>query len=243
MCSNCGMTLLRKETVDQETQYLVYGFIYEAEKLLELDTIPSLIIELCLSFFYLSIVDAIFSIHNEQITQLSQDKKTITQIQFNRIHCSFGLNQVPSINNKSKYEWDISIINMDISNRNHRDIFIGISSLTKSNNKQKLLGYNYLYNIRTVTSGAMSCAAYHVEGKRSINRKFESRWHGKIYKAGDKVTVCLDLERKPLSFKLNEIDHGVAFDDIKVGPNIKYRLIVRLYEMDHSVKIERFRKL
>ena len=237
------MSLLRKETVDQETQYLVYGFIHEAEKLLKLDTIPSLIIELCLSFSYLSIVDEIFSIYNPDITQLSQDKKTITQIQFNRIHCSFGLNQIPSINNKSKYEWDIIIINMDIPNRNFRDIFIGITSLTESNDKKKLFGYNYLYNISTATSGVMSCASSYIEGKRRVNRKNKSRWYGKIYKAGDKVTVCLDLKKKQLSFKLNEIDHGVAFDDIKVGPNIKYRLIVRLCEVDHSVKIDGLRKL
>ena len=231
------MSLL-KESVDRETQYLVYGFIHETEKLYKLDNIPNIIIELCVAFFHY--IDEIFSIYNPQSIQLSEDKKTITQIEFNRDDCNFGINQITSADNECKYEWDLNIIKMDFNSRMQRVIYIGISSLTQMNQSKKLSGYNYLYQNWTTMTGGTSSTVSWIERKRKWNLNEQ---YGEMYETGDKVTICLDFEKKQLSFKLNDIDQGVAFDDIKVGPNIKYRLIVKLCDVGSSVSIDGFRKL
>eukprot|EP01084_Bolivina_argentea_P117131 208069_1 len=233
------MSLVKRQTVDQDTKYLVYGWIHETEKLLQLkNNISNLIIELCVSFFHLSIVNERFSIYDPEYVNVSEDKKTVTQISFNNTYCSFGINQIPTINNRSKYEWDIDIKHMDTRTIiSSRMIFIGISSLSHMNTKRRLSGYNYVYQIFTSMTGGCTFA------RSFLDRKTKTKSYGKIYETGDKVTICLDLEKKELSFKLNGDDQGVAFDDIKVGPEIKYRLIVKLWDLEQSVKIDKFRKL
>eukprot|EP01084_Bolivina_argentea_P129882 229355_1 len=59
-----------------------------------------------------------------------------------------------------------------------------------------------------------------------INYDNNGKEYGEKYSKGDVITVCLDLNKKCISFKKNDKDFGVAFDDICVT---EYRLAVSMY--------------
>ena len=55
--------------------------------------------------------------------------------------------------------------------------------------------------------------------------------------------IHLDLRRGEIRFCINDIDHGVAFTNIKQNGNIKYRVFVKLYWTDAKAKIIQFRRM
>ena len=80
----------------------------------------------------------------------------------------------------------------------------------------------------------------------SKKRKDIFSWWGRYGKAsmsGDCISIYLNLDTKELGFKINGEDQGVAFEDIKNGADIKYRLVVWVQSRRDCVEIVDFREL
>eukprot|EP00466_Bigelowiella_natans_P007650 jgi/Bigna1/131668/aug1.15_g6376 len=76
---------------------------------------------------------------------------------------------------------------------------------------------NYSNLERMMTdSGNGSCFAYLATGRLSEEKKYGETW-----KTGDVITVCLDLDKRRLSFKMNDKDLGVSHENLPKG---SYRL-------------------
>jgi len=46
--------------------------------------------------------------------------------------------------------------------------------------------------------------------------------YGKLWSAGDVIGTLLDLDKREISFFRNEESLGVAFKNVKIGPNMAY---------------------
>ena len=127
------------------------------------------------------------------------------------------------IKNKMKAKWDISIKQGD-------NIGVGICNVTgglKTNKNKKLLtksfttdmmGYGYMGNNGATQKGG------------------KVKKYGEKFKAGDKVSIILDMNAKSLSFLLNGEDQGIAFKNIPSGD---YRLAASLCEKMQKITLSK----
>ena len=63
-----------------------------------------------------------------------------------------------------------------------------------------------------------------------------------IQLSGDTVSIYLDLIKKELKYFINDIDQGIAFNDIPNDKNINYRLAISIYSKGDIVEIINFTK-
>ena len=77
---------------------------------------------------------------------------------------------------------------------------------------------------------------YILQGMQKYSRSWK-RYGASFMK--DKVSINLDLKKKEIRFLVNDQDQGIAYQNIKTGEDIKYRLVVSLYAYA-SVTIDNF---
>ena len=115
---------------------------------------------------------------------------------------SFLINKI----NEGKYEWEFKIINID-NNDDYAELDIGI---WKTRFKKKIT--NSWFN-----SGAN---AYVFSFNQGIlwDKKEQLNWkkYGIKVKSGYTINMILDIDKRTLSFNINDKDYGVAFDNIEV---------------------------
>ena len=58
-------------------------------------------------------------------------------------------------------------------------------------------------------------------------------FHGKGFDVNDVIEMIIDQKRKDIRFKVNDIDQGIAFDNIEFA-NVKYKMAV--YNRDRNMK-------
>ena len=56
------------------------------------------------------------------------------------------------------------------------------------------------------------------------------------------MSIHLDLIKKELKYFINNIDQGIAFNDIPNDKNINYRLAISMYAEGDAVEIINFTK-
>ena len=61
--------------------------------------------------------------------------------------------------------------------------------------------------------------------------------YGRKYMNRDKVSVLLDLKQRIIRFFINDENQGIAYENIQIGNNIRYRMFVSLFFADNSVSI------
>eukprot|EP01083_Nonionella_stella_P099680 280260_1 len=61
--------------------------------------------------------------------------------------------------------------------------------------------------------------------------------YGTPFYANDTVTMVLDLSQKILSFEVNNKLQGIAFDDIVIGDDIQYKVVVCAWAHGDSISI------
>eukprot|EP01084_Bolivina_argentea_P299262 515825_1 len=220
------LTMLSK--IDKRTKYTVCGWIRNNEKLLKLNHIPSLISCICILYFR---DDEIFVTTGTKV-KLSNNKKCIEKIanEYSYSNCSYGLIEISS-NDNIKCQWDLKI-NKKKTHPHYPSggfIIMGINSSKQANPDKdcRIIDANYY----VCSSGV------------GLN-EYQSRiWYpyGKMWVENDKVSLCLDLKSKQIRFLTNDNDQGVAFNNIKTGNDIKYRLCVSLYAQS-IVEIVNFTK-
>lgn len=127
----------------KQTELMVYGWIREAEKKLNIGYVPTDIKRICAAF---AILNDAFDYIGEELT-ISLDGKSVTKTEDDSDYTEcYGYYGISPHDDKCKYKWDILIKNL---NSRHDPIIIGISSYLQ----QEEDGLEYYYNCETQKDG------------------------------------------------------------------------------------------
>ena len=127
------------------------------------------------------------------------------------------------IKNKMKVRWDITIKQGD-------NIGVGICNTSgglKTNKNKKLLTQSF-------TNDMMGYGYMGNDGGTQRSGRYKK--YGEKFKAGDKVSIILDMNAKSLSFVLNGDDQGVAFKNLPSGD---YRLAASFFEKMQKITLNK----
>ena len=214
--------------VDNRTKYSVYGWIRKAEKDLNLCHIPLMISNTVILYFQNR--DTFGKIQKNIIKSKDDTRINLAKIgKFAEWYGGVGSIQIDS-NNPCKYQWDLNVYTS--SGR----CVIGITSLNNLND-----------NICTGIWNEKGIHYLHC-GRATVWRKESESdygcWveYGTSFEKG-KVSIHLDLKKKEIRYSLNDKDDGIAYENIKTGKDVKYRLTVSLAEIHDFVEIENFMTL
>ena len=159
--------------------------------------------------------DEIFDVIGKGI-KLSENKKIITKMDNIRGQNNYGIVKIESASNLI-YQWELRFINFD------HGILFGITS----NQTVKSFGDHHY--------------AFTNLGKKT---KTNDRWksYGETVRAGDIVSIHLDLNKDQIKLAINGKDQGIAYDNIDRSQVIKYQLFVCLRSKNDCVEILNFSK-
>eukprot|EP01084_Bolivina_argentea_P259110 437096_1 len=206
---------------DQRTIDLVTGYINEihCDTNIEVDlfrSIPKLILRLCIGFH--GFMDYFTSVSKR--IMLSKDQLAITKIG-SLCDVVYG-NAVIASNQNRSYKWVIKI-NRAIS------LLCGITSYWN------FFGSEYFWE----TSHPMYL--YNGTGSKKSMGDWDPRY-GQQFGTGDIIAIDLDLEKGHIRFSVNNIDQGIAYDNVIKNDNIQYKLLVCLTFTEDSIELIQFQQ-
>ena len=215
------MAFKQLKRIDDRTKLSVHGWIREHEKMLKIKHIPSMINAVCILYIR---DDEIFAIVGKGGIKVSENKKRITKI------CNegwdqnaYGIFEVPS-HIDGIYEWKLKIIKSNRYENNGSGIRIGIASKVVPNG----IYYGKFYQF--MNGGWRD----HINRRGSVS--------GGKFRQGDELTMHLDLREARLRLIVNGEKRSFIPEDIYKSKDIKYRLIVSLFDIGHCVEIVDFSK-
>eukprot|EP01084_Bolivina_argentea_P087304 157682_1 len=217
--------------IDNKTKYSVYGWIREAEHMHNFQHIPMMISNICVLYYR---EDEIFNTSSKAV-KISDDKKSVTKIPRliifdNWSNNSYGIIEIPS-NSSIKCQWDLKIIQSNID-PNENGFVVGISSIEVPDQDfeaQNGSHYGYLHDGKIFDTS--------VKESRGINWKQYGTFEGTI----DTISIHLNMLKAEIKFVVNDIDQGIAYENIERSKDIKYKLFVSIFEAD-SIEIVNFTK-
>ena len=133
---------------------------------------------------------------------------------------NYGIIEIESTSN-CIYKWDLRVI----KRKDNLGVAIGIGSKQCPNIYQNNSGGSYYYFCdRYIRSSDM-------DGACAFGQEWEE---------GNILTFNLDLKHAQISLARNGKDQRIAFRNITKSKDVKYRLFLWLYSIDHSVEILHF---
>eukprot|EP01084_Bolivina_argentea_P285066 488757_1 len=240
------------KSIDQRTKQIVFGYMRRHEHLLISDitphisnTIPPLVVYCCLIYYWLNeyfdtnlfVTNPIGITRTRNNPTIAPDNKmTIQHLSYGMATC-WGYQTISSMEN-CKYRW-----NLKINNHNYtRSLLIGITEndvlhgsifyhkFHRNTYKQRQY-IHYIYN--SYTGFKKSHKPWTIS-----NRKWYWQPYGTKFGAGDIIGIELDLQKRTLSFFVNGISQGIAFDNIETVDDIQYKLVVNMQTDDNITLIE-----
>ena len=201
---------------------IVYGWIREAEKELQLTHIPRMISSICILYYH---EDEIFGSVSKE-TKISKDGKCITKINKTWFNINYGINKIES-SADNRYRWDFSLKKLG----GHM-LFIGITSSEEMETE------------RYICDGDGRNSSYILWAYGRIWDPVNKKWNFpkdafKFYE-GDKISMILDLSKSTLAVTINDKFTTIAYDDIRKADTIQYRMFVSIYHKDDCVEILNF---
>ena len=168
--------------IDDRTKNTVNGWIRECEQSLQLRNIPRIISAICILYFRM---DEIFALFSDKEMRLSENKKCITKINNSYWqYCCYGVNEILSTN-QGVYEWYLKI------NKPSGSASVGISAKDSFNN-------NFVNDRADYGEEQTYC--------------YEDWKYGNPFQSGDEISIYLDLDNNQLKFSINNLDQGIAFN-------------------------------
>ena len=212
--------------IDSKTKDTINGYLRRLQSLLPLNTIyhtntPALISCWCLLYFHVN-----ESFDKEKVDEyctLSGDNKIVTKVKKNLFesNATFLTNIVES----GVHKWTFKLV------RVYRlALVIGVWKDKKWNK----YGKNSLIldgSSRHRAYGYMVTHKLLIPGEDS-NRILE--WAEHKCKSGDILEMCLDLHRRELSYSVNDMSLGIAYQDIE---QTSYRAAVSLWDRGDCVEL------
>ena len=223
--------------IDRDADYIISGYIREYQACIETSyplfkIIPNIIISACKLY---SRQNDYFEIIGNNTTD-SENYKYITKTAKGWHNTSYGSNIIPSTSRIICKWW----LKIGHTNENTFYAHIGLSAADEKKLKNPINCSNFAlrdglcyafwncapaelsYKHRTFISGEFSS-----EGKR----------YGKTIKNDDIFCIELNLDDGLLRFYINDVDQGVAFDNVEIDEDVQYRLAVSMCHADNTVEI------
>ncbi len=203
------------------TDILVSGYVHQIMDELKL-SIPNEIIGLVFSFWFIDVCDtwsksfscSLFDIDDDEILKVNKSKDHNYGAVW--LLSAFGNQSVE----KGTFEWKIKFINRI------QWICIGIINDDKESIEKDVTNNNYGMSYKRG-----GCFLLNVNG---TFYRFNTSSYCPVFHDKDTiVTMILDMDKRTLSYKINDKDYGVAWDAVKYK---KYRLVVTL--RDNGDEIE-----
>ena len=204
---------------DQRTQYLIFGFVRESQKLLPSDNPFSIITDLIIytiMAFYANVERFKYASDDWKLTN---DGLCATKIHDTNGRTCYG-SKIISSESKQIHEWTIKIIHAEAKN-----IVIGIDEA--SHTWQGALFY--------LEGSTKSCCIYGYSGKKTDQKYHWKQYNQGKFGTGVTVLMILDMAKKTLSFGINGKSPTKAFD--VEASNIGYCLAVSLWSKGGSMEI------
>ena len=217
------------KNIDTFTRHTVNGYLRKIQLSLPseniyYDSIPSIVLYLCLLYFY--IPECFDSNNCHQQYALSDDKKIAKR----KKDCNWGLIYLTKVVSEGIHRWKFKI---NIGNTLNTTMTIGVCKIHEPLDTTDLLFASQYYGKAyawKVESGLLT-KGDDDEQRQYTNRKIQD---------GDIVEMKLDLNKWKLEFNCNSVDYGVAFKDIQ---QTSYRAALSFYDEDHSIEILEYRNL
>ena len=230
MSAVVGKLALRKlKNVDNYNKYVIFGFV---RRLVNLDKNIPILINYVILLYSPLIVEKFLVIGN--FTNYFHLRRSI--IKFKKDgweNTSFGSITIPSTQSYV-CKWCIHI------NRGN-DLMIGITSFNE--NEKKMKNKKYLQPGESLwdQNGASYCF-WSQNCKYQLNKNGEEIWpeYGKSFGENDIICIELHLGKKQVLFSKNKQRFGIAYRNIKVGDDIKYKLGISMFGVGSSVTIKSF---
>ena len=222
----------RLAKINDKTKYAVHGWLRKNQQLLQLPNIPNMITAIAVLFYA---QHEIFEFYDRTNIELSRNKNSITALAHGIGQFAFGINTISSTA-ACKCKWDLNII--------HHDgiiLDIGICSISESDMESAVKSGR-------PGLGIFRCVYYAFDGAYKLwkNESDEGikleyfRGNLPALTSGDKLSINLDLIERELRFIVNGEDKGVGFKGIQHGKDIKYKLVVKLWQKGSVVEIDHF---
>ena len=216
--------------VTNKSHLIVFGYIHEHQQKTMDIVIPSPIYFLCLMYYYIH--DSFDpDKHSSHITITGDHNETIISepsAPSYAICCAYGNHWMESMSNKLiKYKIKINAIEhwMD---RESLYSLIGISSIDTCLDEAFDVGDNIFY---ALDSDGYKCWLDPEDGA-TAGKEYTGAWN-----KGDMITMELNFLKRTVSFYVNGEYKGIAFDDIKVGDKMKYKLAIACAKSGESYSI------
>lgn len=231
----------RLKHIDNLTKYTINGWIRNIATIYNFN-IPNIISVLCILYYYcdeiwefcqsyirdlLFITNILTHTDNCQYYKISKNKKYAQMLQCSEHHL-YGINQVFAHDiTKWKYNWDIKVCKMSQFKAKYityaHSICIGLKSER----------HYFLYS-----SYGTKIYTDNLDLYLDANSSVEKTYGAKFY-ANDIISINLNLQTRQLSFALNKIDQGVAYNihsfDIKY-----FQLFIKIFGCNTSLRIMNF---
>ena len=217
--------------VSQRTQNLMSGYVREIEKELSL-TIPDLITVICIFYYYHF---ERFTTHGVNIELNKQQtiatKKQGSKFDTRTVYGAIGIDLHCKAN---KYVWTFKILSLPSSGEWSDAIYIGIDNSNKS-----FIEDDFIVPEESTTSLMYAWGTDHY--------KYSSRG-GTIYskinwKNDDIIGMELDINKKSLTFYLNGVDQGIAFENVNLDYERKYHMAVGMLDAGTSIELISFEEI
>lgn len=213
----------QRSYIDDRSRFTVYGWIRKVKKLYNwanfpLSELASIIVQ------YFASVEMFKTI--AKCVELSEDKLSVTKKkgESDWRNACYGSVTIPSKSNII-CEWELKISNPPGETAG---IVLGIAR------KEDIT--QYLWD--TLKDKDQYVYAYGNWSAKTNARDIDNVDYGDgEYHDNCKVKIHLNMKLGQISFSIEDLNHGIAFDNIKKGDDIEYRLMVSLFFVGGKVEI------
>ena len=191
---------------------LIFGYIRSVEFELELDNIPPLISHLILLFYYVS---ECFDRATKEKFKISEDKLTVTNISSDgwdhTIYCRKAIDSMSDL----IYKWTF-----EMNGTYDSWCCAGFGIIANDN----CVDFDFCDD-----KSKPIYAIYGPKGdKISHNSRITSDKNPLIFEGGDCINIILDLQKRTMSFSVNDEDLILGWQDIEKSQDITYKMVVQL---------------
>ena len=212
--------------------YLAYGYVREIQKSNKLSSmVPDMIPKML--FDFAKIWDTWHDNVDKRYIKLDENNNSITSLSNDVVYnvwSAHTMNRYSCDSADRIHTWTLSIKNINKHLQTLPSPFVGIVQFDDLYN---FLTYERNCGYWSSDKGYMFCGATgQLRGGKESCRRIE----GTFNRAGDTLSVTVDLNKMNIRLQINGIDHGIAWDNIRQS---SYRLVVGFY-MLKGTEIELF---
>ena len=229
------MTSAKLNNVDQETSYLVSGYIRAIQKEFNERIIPTEVIDLCIIYYFIT---EFFSKCGKDMKISADNDSFTTKLEGYSWNTAYGnniidMNKTPNL----IYEWTIQCTEkyfiLGLESTDFKNINTDISDSGRyfyKDTKQKCKYYGWYTASSLHTNNYMNDAIHH--------KTFNEDWSSDLQDIDREIMMELNCKNKTISYSVNNKNYGIAFKNVEATQ--QYRLGVSMCT-DGTTKLLNFK--